>query len=199
MSWPLNKKKDAVDFRMQLMANHPGAQKVLQTVADMAEWGSPSVTGRAKGIAFAERSGSLSACVCELSVNRKNGNIQVHRLWASLDAGVIVQPDNAIAQMEGGLLMGLSSILKERIAIKEGAVQQSNYHDYGILRMNEIPDEVHIKLMPSNEKPTGIGESAVPIIGGAVANAFFSLTGKRLRHLPFTPDTVLDALSEKNT
>lgn len=186
---------DPFDFRMQLMKNHPRAQKVLQTVADMANWKkSPAPQGRGKGIAFAERSGSLAACVCELSVNREDGTIKVHNLWASLDAGVVVQPDNVIAQMEGGLIMGISSVLKERITFKKGIVQQSNFHDYSILRMNEVPESIKISIIPSTEKPTGVGESAIPIIGGAIANAFASLTGKRIRHLPFTQKKVLEVL-----
>lgn len=185
---------DPFDFRIQLMKNHPRAQKVLQTVADMADWKSPASKGRAKGIAFAERSGSLAACVCELSLNTENGKIEIHQLWASLDAGVVVQPDNAIAQMEGALLMGMSSILKEQITFKNGAVQQSNFHDYPILRMDEIPQSIEIKLIASDEKPTGIGESGIPILGGAIANALAKLTGKRIKHLPFTPASVLEVL-----
>ncbi len=186
---------DPFDFRMQLMKGYPRAQKVLQTVADMASWGTAVQEGRARGIAFAERSGSLAACVCEISVDRNTGKITVHHVWSSLDAGVVVQPDNVIAQMEGGIIMGLSSILTERISFKKGVVQQSNYHDYPILRMADIPESIDIQLIPSTEKPTGVGESGVPVTGGAVANAFGALTGKRIRHLPYTPEKVLAVLN----
>lgn len=188
-------KTDPFDLRIQLMKDFPRAQKVLQKVAEMARWKAPAPQGRGKGIAFAERSGSLAACVCELSVNRESGVITVHKLWASLDAGVVVQPDNAIAQMEGALIMGMSSVLKESITFKNGKVQQSNYHDYPILRMAEAPESIEVSIIPSTEPPTGIGESGIPIIGGAIANAFANLTGKRIRHLPFTPDKVLQLLA----
>jgi isoquinoline 1-oxidoreductase beta subunit len=187
--------KDPLDFRLELMEGQPRAQAVLRKAAEMADWSAPAPEGRAKGIAFAERSGSLAACVCELSVDADTGRIRVHHLWSALDAGVVVQPDNAIAQMEGGLIMGLSSVLKESITIENGRVQQSNYDDYPILRMDEIPDKVEIALIPSTEPPMGIGESGVPIIGGAVANAFARLTGQRLRHLPFTAEKVLGMLN----
>ena len=185
---------DPFDLRMDLMKNHPRAQVVLRTVAEMADWGSPVAGGRAKGLSFAERSGSLSACVCELSLIGSNGKIKVHNVWASLDAGVVVQPDNAIAQMEGAITMGLSSLLKERITFKDGKVEQSNFHDYPILTMQESPDNIEIKIIPSKEPPTGIGESGVPIIGGAFVNAFASLTNKRLRHMPFTPAKIMATL-----
>ena len=186
---------DPFEFRMQLMKNFPRAQEVLKTAAEMADWGGAIPEGRARGIAFAERSRSLAACVCEISVDRDSGKIKVHHIWASLDGGVIVQPDNAIAQMEGGLIMGLSSIMTERISFKKGMVQQSNFHDYPILRMADIPETIEVKLIPSTVHPTGIGESGVPIIGGAVANAFGSLTGKRLRHMPFTQEKVRAVLN----
>lgn len=188
-----DQKKDPLQFRLQLMKDHPRAQQVLRVAAEMADWNTPSVEGRAKGIAFAERSGSLSACVCEISLDKRAG-IRVHHVWSTLDGGVVVQPDNVIAQMEGGIIMGLSSVLKESITIKNGKVQQSNYHDYPILRIDEIPESIEVEIIPSEEPPTGIGESGVPIVGGAVANAFFKLTGKHLRHMPFTPEKIAQIL-----
>lgn len=187
--------KDPYAFRMDLMKEFPRAQHVLKTVADMANWQTPSAKGRAKGIVFAERSNSLGACVCELSVDASTGQIIVHHIWAALDAGVVVQPDNAIAQMEGALLMGMGSVLKERISFKNGKVVQSNYHDYPILKINEVPDRIEVKIIPSSERPTGIGESGIPLIGGAIANAFFRLSGKKIKHMPFTPDKVMAVLN----
>ncbi|RLD29725.1 MAG: xanthine dehydrogenase family protein molybdopterin-binding subunit [Bacteroidetes bacterium] len=181
---------DPLEFRLKLMKDSPRAQNVLRTVAERANWQSPSANGRAKGIAFAERSRSLAACVCELSVDKDSGRIIVHKIWATLDAGVVVQPDNAIAQMEGAILMGMSSILKESITFRNGQVEQSNFDDYNILRMDEVPDSLEVHIIPSKVRPTGIGESGVPIIGGAIANAFATLTGKRLKHIPFTPTKV---------
>ena len=185
--------KDPLDFRLQLMKDHPRAQKVLEAAAKMSDWYGRTLEGRAKGIAFAERSGSLAACVCEISVGERGG-IHVHHVWSALDGGIVVQPDNVVAQMEGGIIMGLSSVLKESITISNGKVQQSNYHDYPILRIDEIPESIEVEIIPSDAPPTGIGESGVPIVGGAVANAFFKLTGKHLRHLPFTPEKVLQAI-----
>lgn len=185
---------DPLDYRKELMKDAPRALKVLETTAEMADWGATIKEGRARGLAFAERSGSLAAAVCEISLNESTGKIKVHHIWAALDGGVVVQPDNAKAQMEGNLLMGLGSVLTERISIKNGAVEQSNYHDYRILRMADVPETIDIKIIPSFEPPAGIGEAGLPAVGGAVANAFASLTGKRLRHMPFTPENVLDVL-----
>ncbi len=186
---------DPLTFRLGLMKNHPRARRVIQAVAEMSDWNTPPAAGVGRGIAFAERSGSLGACVCEISLDEKNGKLNVHNIWASLDCGVVVQPDNVIAQMEGGILMGLSTVLSESITFKNGRVQESNFHDYQILRIADCPERMEIKLVASNEHPTGVGESGVPIIGGAVANAFAALTGKRIRHMPFTPEKVLAVLN----
>jgi isoquinoline 1-oxidoreductase beta subunit len=185
---------DPYQFHRRVMRNSPRALKVLETAADLAGWGGTPSEGRAIGISFAERSGSMAACVAEVSVERSSGKIRVHRLWSSLDAGIIVQPDNAVAQMESAIIYGLSSVLSERVTFKDGKVQQSNFHDYRVMRMADAPEEIHVKLIDSNESPTGIGETGLPITGGAVANAVAALTGIRLRHLPFTPDRVKKAL-----
>jgi len=121
--------------------------------------------------------------------------IRDHRFWAAIDAGVVVQPDNAIAQMEGAIVFGLSSALTERITFKNGVIQQSNFHDYEVMRMADAPEEIHVKLVVTDNPPTGIGEPGVPITGGTVANAVAALTGVRLRHMPFNPKRVLGALN----
>jgi len=187
-------KVDPYKFRRGLMKKFPRALKVLDTAAEMSDWSAKPKPGRAKGIAFGERSGSLCAGVCEISV--EEGKIRVHRVWAALDAGIVVQPDNVIAQSEGNILMGLSSVLYESISIKNGRVQESNFDDYQLLRMKDLPDSVEIKIIPSTEKPSGVGEAALPFVGGAVANAFAALTGKQIRHMPFTRDKVLALLNE---
>jgi isoquinoline 1-oxidoreductase beta subunit len=115
--------------------------------------------------------------------------------WVALDAGVIVHPDNVKAQIEGGIMMGISSALKEQITIIDGKVQQSNFHDYQILRMEDIPDQIETELIASDAHPEGVGETATPMVACAIANAFLALTGKKLRHLPFTPERVLEALN----
>ena len=185
---------DPYRFRRRLLGRQPRALEVLDTVAGMARWGTSRPRGRGLGIAFAERSGSIAAGVAEVSVDKTSGKIRVHRFWAAIDAGVVVQPDNAIAQMEGGIVYGLSSALSERITFKDGAVQQSNFHDYEVMRMADAPEEIHVKLVITDNPPTGIGESGVPLTGGAVANAVADLTGARLRHMPFAPERVLAAL-----
>ena len=185
---------DPYQFRRRLLRNSPRELKVLDTVAEMAGWGKTRPAGRAIGIAFARRSESNAAGVAEVSLDRTSGKIRVHRFWAAIDAGVVVQPDNAIAQMEGGIVFGLSSALRERITFKKGAVQQSNFHDYEVMRMADAPEEIYVKLVVTDNPPTGIGEPGVPITGGAVANAVAALTGIRLRHMPFIPERVLDAL-----
>ena len=192
-----DQKKDPYQYRRHLMRNHPRALKVLETVAEMAGWGKKLPAGRAMGIAFAERSGSPGAGICEISLDRSTGKIKVHHIWAAVDGGVIVQPDNAKAQTEGSLLMGLSSIFYESITIKNGEAQQSNFHDYPILRMEDVPETLEIKFIDSQEAPSGLGEAGLPFIGPAVANAFLTLTGKALRHMPFTPEKVLNIMKNE--
>ena len=185
---------DPVSLRKKLMANSPRALATLEKAAEISNWNGPSNEGRAKGIAFVDH-GSLGTGVCEISVDRDSGKINVHHFWIALDAGVVVQPDNVKAQMEGGIIMGMSSVLKEQISIEDGRVQQSNYHNYPLLRMQDIPDSIETVLIDSNEIPEGVGETATPMVAGAIANAFLKLTGKRLRHIPFTPERVLAVLN----
>ncbi len=189
-----DRKEDPYKFRQKLMKDSPRALKVLDTAAKMANWGEPVKEGRARGIAFAERSGSLFAGVCEISLDEKEGKIKVHHIWASLDAGVVVQPDNTKAQMEGAILFGMSSAFGECITFKNGEVEQSNFHNYPLLRITDTPETLDIELIKSNEAPSGVGEAGLPMIGGAIVNAFASLTGKRLKHMPFTEEKVLEVL-----
>jgi isoquinoline 1-oxidoreductase beta subunit len=111
-----------------------------------------------------------------------------------VDGGTIVQPDMARANIEGGIVYGLSSVLKERVSMKDGVVQQGNFHQYQLLRMSESPEEIQVEFIPRTTAPTGLGEIGNPFIAAAVANAFFALTGKRLYHMPFTPERVRRAL-----
>lgn len=189
-----DQKIDPIAFRRNLMKKSSRALATLEKAAEIANWDSPGKEGRAKGVAFVEH-GSLGTGVCEISVDRKTGKIRVHHFWIVLDAGVIVQPDNVKAQLEGGIIMGMSSVLKEQITIINGKVQQSNYHDYQLLRIEDVPESIETVLLPSSERPEGVGETATPMVACAIANAFLSLTGKPLRHLPFTPEKVLEALN----
>ncbi len=185
---------DPVEFRRKLMKNSPRALATLDKAAEMAKWGTPLPEGRARGVAFIERSGTLTTGICEISLDPNTGKIKVHHFWSASDAGIIVQPDNVRAQIEGGIVMGIGSVLSEQITIVDGKVQQSNFHDYHIARMEDTPETIETALIDSQETPQGVGESGTPLVACAIANAFAALTGKRLRHLPFTGERVLEVL-----
>ena len=185
---------DPVALRRTLLRGSPRAVAVLDEVAGMAGWGGEAPGGRARGVAFVERSGTLAAGVAEISLDQATGRIRVHRFWCAADGGIVVQPRNARAQIEGGIVNGLSTALFERLTLRDGRVEQSNFHDYSILRMSDMPD-IEVRFIPSNEPPMGLGEPGVPVAAGAVANAFAALTGRPLRHMPFTPERVLEALN----
>lgn len=186
---------DPYQLRRILLKNSPRELAVLDEVAGMCRWGEAVKSGRARGMAFSERSGARVACVIELSVDRQSGKITVHEVWLAMDAGVVVHPDNALAQLEGGVIQGLSACLLESITFKDGLVEQSNFHDYPLLRMGDVPEQIHLKIIPSTAPPDGVGEASLPAVGGALANAFLALTGKPLRHMPFTPEKVLEVLN----
>lgn len=191
-------KADPLDFRLSL-TDDSRTRRVLETVAKMSDWKRKRPAGRALGIAFAEygafapKFGSLIASVAEISVDRKSGRIRVHEYWAAADATLAVNPGAFAAQVESGIVFGLSCCLKERVTIMNGAVQQSNFHDYQVMRMSEVP-AIHVEVLTGGPNPTMVGELGVPGTGPAVANAFFALTGKRLLHMPFTPERVKAAL-----
>lgn len=184
---------DPLQFRQLLLRESPRALKVLNAVARMSDWGGEVPDGRARGLAFGERSGALAAGVAEISLDGTNGQIRVHRFWCAVDGGIIVQPDNATAQIEGGIITGLSSVLYERVTVRDGRVQQANFNSYSMMRMSDAP-EIEVQFVDSIEPPAGLGEASLPVTGGAVANAFAALTGRRIRHMPFTRDRVLEAI-----
>jgi len=136
---------------------------------------------------------SYVASVVEVSVDRPTGRIRVHNVWSAVDPGIVILPDNVIAQIEGATTFGVSAALRERITVQNGAVQQSNFHDYPILRMADAPD-IQVKVIGTDNPPGGIGEVGLPPVAPAIANAVASLTGARVRHLPMLPDRVLAAL-----
>ena len=185
---------DPFEFRRHRMTLTAKAKAVFDAAEKMSDWKAGRPQGRALGLSVTERSGSLGAGVVEISLDRRSGKIRVHKVWAAIDGGIIVQPEMARRNVESGIIYGLSSVLKERATIKGGAVEQSNFHDYEILRMAEAPEEIHVEFMDRDSKPTGIGEIGNPFISAAVANAFFALTGNRLYHMPFTPSRVLEVL-----
>jgi isoquinoline 1-oxidoreductase subunit beta len=143
---------------------------------------------------MSERSGSLGACVVECSLNQKAGALRVHKVWLAIDGGTIVQPVAAKANVESGIVYGLSTALHERVTVREGMVEQSNFNDYTVMRMSDMPEEINIAFVPSDAPPTGLGEIGTPCVMPAIANAFAKLTGKRLYHMPFTPERVTAAL-----
>lgn len=184
-------KKDPLEFRKGLLAKHPRHLGVLTLAAEKAGWSKPVSRGRGRGIAVHESFGSFVAEVAEVSVDPK-GAIRVHKVVCAVDCGRYVNPETIRAQMESGIVFGLSAALHGAITLKDGKVEQSNFHDYPVLRLNEMP-VVEVHIVKSTEKPGGVGEPGVPPIAPAVANAVFSLTGARLRELPMTPERVLKA------
>lgn len=187
------KKIDALAMRLQLTKNDARATAVLREVAKMSDW-KRKRTGRALGLAFADYHGSLSAGVVEVSLQKSSGKIKVHNMWLAVDPGIAVQPTNVLAQLEGAAVFGLSVALMEELTIRDGAPVQSNFNDYPVLRMSDMP-EIHTKIVASNAPPTGMGEIGVLPIAPAIANAVFQLTGKRLRALPMSPERVKRALA----
>lgn len=175
--------KDSVDLRMQLLARQPRGQTVIREVMALAEWQKKRPAGRALGIAYSDIWETFIAQVAEVSVDRKTGRITVHQIWSAVDTGVALQPKNIETQIESAVIWGLSA-LREKLDYRDGVPQQSNFHDYPILRMNEVP-KITTKIIVTDNKPGGIGEAGLPPVAPAVANAVFKLTGKRLRDLPF--------------
>lgn len=185
---------DPVDFRFQRMSITPRARAVFERAVQMSDWKAPRPAGRALGISISERSRSLGAGVAEISLDRASGRIRVHKVWLAVDGGLVVQPEAARANVESGIIYGLSSVLHERVTVKGGVVEQSNFHDYHLERMSDVPEEMHVAFVDRDAAPSGLGEIGNPWVAAAVANAFYRLTGKRLRHMPFTPDRVLETL-----
>lgn len=169
-------------YQHHLLRNSPRDRAVFEMAAKKLQWGKPMGKGRYKGIAQHRSAGSSVAQAVEISINGQ-GMIKVHRVVCAIDCGIVVNPDNVRAQVEGGIVFGLTSALKGKITISHGSVDQSNFDVYPLLSMSEMP-HIEVILMPSPEAPTGIGEVAVPPIAPAVANAVFSATGSRVRELP---------------
>lgn len=179
--------KDPLEFRMDLLEGHPRHQGVLKLAAEKAGWNTDLAAGRGRGLAVHESFGSFIAQVAEVTVT-DDGNFSVDKVVCAVDCGLPVNPDIIKAQMEGGIGFGLSPAMLSEITIENGAVQQSNFHDYEVLRLNQMP-EIEVYIIPSTEKPTGVGEPAVPVIAPAVANAIHDATGERLYRLPLKLNT----------
>jgi isoquinoline 1-oxidoreductase beta subunit len=180
--------KDPIEFRLKLLEKQPRGQAVIREAMQMADWNRKRPAGRALGLAYSDIWETYIAMVAEVSVDRKSGKVNVHELWSAVDTGVALQPANIRAQIESSAVWGLSA-LREKLTYKEGMPQQSNFHDYPVLRMNEVP-KITTKVLVTDNKPGGIGEVGLPTVAPAVANAVFKLTGKRLRDLPFRTETL---------
>ena len=181
--------KDPVAMRRDLLAKHPRHLAALNLAAEKAGWSQPLAAGKAdekrgRGIAVHESFGTVVAQVAEVTVDKDN-KFKVDRVVCAVDCGLAVNPDNVRSQMEGGIGFGLTAALYGKITLKDGAVEQSNFHDYPLVRINEMP-AVEVHIVPSTAKPTGVGEPGVPPIAPAVANALAQATGKRLRSLPLS-------------
>ena len=176
---------DPLAYRKALLRQQPRHLAVLDELGHRARWGQ-TVKGRAQGLALHESFGTVVGQVAEVSIT--HGQIQVHRVVAVVDAGFVVNPNIAQAQIEGGIVFGLTAALKGKITFQNGAVRQKNFDTYPLLRMHECPD-IEVHFLHSDEPPEGMGEPGVPPIAPAVGNAVFKLTGKRLRSLPFALET----------
>jgi isoquinoline 1-oxidoreductase subunit beta len=174
---------DPYTFRRKLLEHEPRMKAVLELAADKAGWTSPLPKGRGRGIAVCEAFKSLVAQVAEVSVDEA-GRVKVDRVVCAVDCGTAVNPDIIKAQMEGGIGFGLGAALYGAITLKDGRVEQRNFNDYRVLRMNEAP-KVEVYIVPSTGNPTGVGEPGVAPVGPAVANAVFAATGKRVYVFPF--------------
>ncbi len=180
-----------LEFRLQYLSSER-ARRVLRAAADMADWG--AAAGRALGVAYTPSFGTIMATIAEVTVDETSGAIRVPNVWMAVDLGIAVQPRNVIGQIEGAVIYGASNALYERITMKGGQVEQSNFHDYTVMRMADAP-EVHAELLGTDRSPVGIGDRAVLGVAPAIANAFGAMTGRRLRHMPFNRQRVREALA----
>ena len=174
---------DPVEFRRKLLGKDPRFLAVLEKAAQMSGWGTPLPAGRGRGIAIQNSFGSIVAEVAEVSVEGRD--VRVHKVWCAIDCGFAANPSGVVAQMESAINYGLSAALHGEISFENGRVQQSNFHDYPVLRINEAP-EIEVAIINSGEPMGGAGEPGTPPIAPAVANAIFAATGKRVRRLPIS-------------
>jgi isoquinoline 1-oxidoreductase beta subunit len=177
--------KDPVGYRRALLDKAPRAKAVLELAAEKAGWGQPLPKGSGRGVAIQFVFGTYMAQVAEVEVS-KEGEVRVRRVVCAVDCGSMVNPDTVRAQVQGAVIFGISAALFGRITLKDGRVEQSNFHNYRVLRMNEAP-AIEVYLTKNTEAPGGMGEPGTSAIIPAVTNAIFAVTGKRLRKLPVDP------------
>jgi isoquinoline 1-oxidoreductase beta subunit len=177
--------EDGFTFRRKLLDHHPRMKAVLELAAEKAGWSNaPLSKGKGRGIAVAEAFKTYVAQVAEVSVDEQ-GQVKVDRVVCAVDCGTPINPDIIAAQMEGGISFGLGAAMHGAITLKDGRIEQHNFNDYRVLRINEMP-KVEVHIVPSSEPPTGVGEPGVAPIGPAVANAIFAATGNRIHVFPFS-------------
>ncbi|MFB0516337.1 MAG: xanthine dehydrogenase family protein molybdopterin-binding subunit, partial [Candidatus Neomarinimicrobiota bacterium] len=177
--------KDPYELRRKLLKDHPRHLGVLDLAAEKAGWGQHLPKGRYRGIAVHACFRSYAAIVAEISLDRQ-GNLKIHKMVCAIDCGTVINPDGVRAQAEGGIVLGLTAALYGAITLENGYVQQSNFHNYKLLTMREMP-EVETYTVPSAEPPTGVGEPPLPPTPPALVNAIHAATGKRIRRLPIDP------------
>jgi isoquinoline 1-oxidoreductase subunit beta len=187
--------KDPLEFRLAHMAKTSPLRRVLERAAEKVGWGKPLPAGRGRGLACHSCFGSHVAQVAEVSVNKENGVVRVHRVVCAIDCGPVINPDTVRAQMEGGIVMGLSAALKERVNFFQGGVETGNFGDYPLLRFSEAP-VIEVHFVQGQEKHGGVGEPGLPPMAPAVANALSAAAGIRIRTLPLTPDVVRKSLQK---
>jgi CO/xanthine dehydrogenase Mo-binding subunit len=179
-------KADPVAYRLALLDANPRARAVLKLAADKAQWGSALGNRRGRGVSLQFAFGTYMAQVAEVEVS-PDGNVQVLRVVCALDAGIIVNPDTVRAQVQSATIFGISGVLYGQATLKDGRIEQSNFHDVRVLRMNEAP-AIETHIVSSQEAPGGMGEPATSCLAPAVTNAIHAATGRRLRQLPVNPD-----------
>lgn len=175
-------KVDPVKYRLDLLGKTPRLKNALQLAVSKSDWGKPLAKGQGRGVSVMHAFGSFLAMVVDVTVNDQ-GEVKVDRVVSAVDCGMTVNPDTVIAQIQGGVIFGLTAVLYNEITIEHGRVEQTNFNDYRMLRINEAPS-IDVHLIKSAEAPGGIGEPGTAAIGAALANAVFSATGKRIRKLP---------------
>jgi isoquinoline 1-oxidoreductase beta subunit len=175
--------KDPYEYRMSLLEKQPRFANVLKLAAEKAGWGKPLPAGRARGIGLMEGYDTYMAQVAEVSM--KDGKPVLHRVVIAVDLGKMVNPNIVMQQLESNIIFGLQVALYGNITLKDGRVEQTNFHQYQLPRMPETP-QIDIVMVKSNEKPGGIGEPGTALLGPTMANALFALTGQRYRKMPFT-------------
>jgi isoquinoline 1-oxidoreductase subunit beta len=191
---------DPLQYRLAMLGSAPRLANVLKLAAERAGWGKPLPKNVGRGIACVsaqeKKTPTWTASVVEAEVDPATGGVKIRKITCAVDCGIVVNPDGVRAQIEGSVLFGVSNALKEHGTIANGAFAQSNFHDYQVLRMNEVPD-VDVHVVPSTEYPTGVGEPGTTTIAPALSNAIFAATGARVRSVPLLPQRVLAALQRK--